>query len=192
MSTILRADTPTELRVLDQQLASPAGHAWVGVSVVMAAAAPIGLIIALAGRSWIGAVVSVAWFFLWTGWIFRARHKLKAARPYRVTVQAGIPLVHEAHEIYSRLSVDSAHYALPLIETMYRISVIPVRGPEGEQRLEDLIAERLQALRGLLAAEDAVTISTAQPTLNDRDDLNAAKAYQDALNEVQAKLTYSV
>jgi hypothetical protein len=158
----------------------------------MAAAAPIVLIISIAGGSWIGSVVAVGWFFLWTGWIFRIRSKLKAARPYRVQVRAGIAQIHEAHEIYRRLSIDSAHYALPLIETMYRISVIPVQGPDGERRLEALIAERLQALRGLLAAEDAVTLSTAQPSLSDRDDLNTVKAYQDALNEVQAKLTYAV
>lgn len=192
MATILRVDTPQELRDLDAQLGRPAVLGRIVVSVILAAASPIVLVFALVALNPIGALVSIGWFVLWTGWIFRIWHKLKAARPYRVPVRVGIGEIRKAHDIYRRLSPESTGHALPLIFTMYRISAVEVRGEIGSRRLTNLMRERTDALQNLLAAEDEVQIAVAMPTVQDRDDLDAVKAWQLALAEVEAKLTFRV
>jgi hypothetical protein len=192
MATILRVDTPAELRDLDAQLGNPVVFARIVLSLIFAAVSPIVLVFAILARSPIGVVVSVGWFALWTGWIFRLQHRLKAARPYRVRVRVGIDEIREAHDIYRRLSPQSTDYAVPLILTMYRISVIEVRGELGERRLLNLMKERTSALRNLLAAEDEVAVATAMQSVDDRDDLDAMSAWRDALAEVEAKLTFTI
>lgn len=194
MATILRVDTPSELRDIDARLSKPSVRGRIALSVVMAAAAPIVLLFSLLALDPIGVGVSLVWFVAWTGWIFRMRSRLKAALPYRVTVRAGVPEIRRAHSIYHRLSPESSsrEYALPLVRAMYRISTVPVQGDIGERHLVNLMRERVDALQRLLDAEDQVAIASAGQWANDRDDMNAVTAYQDALNEVAAKLEYDV
>jgi hypothetical protein len=189
MATILRVDTPDELRDLDAYLGRPAVAGRIALSVIMAAASPIVLVIAIVGGWWTGIVMSVLWFLVWTGWIFRLWHRLKAARPYRVPVRLGIDEIGRAHNAYRKLSLDSQQYALPLVDVMYRLSVVPVRGQYGERRVVNEMRGRSVAIERLLAVEDDIQIGTAQPLLQDRDDVATAEAYRAALDEVQAKLT---
>jgi hypothetical protein len=192
MGTILRVDTPAELRDLDAQLGRPSVVGRIVLSLVFAAAAPIVLVFAIVVLDPIGVAVSLGWFLLWTGWIFRLRHRLKAARPWRVRVSTGIDEIREAHAIYRHLTPASREYARPLIYTLYRISAIEVRGEIGERRLLHEMRDRTESLRHLLAAEDEVQIATAMPTIHDRDDLDALAAWRQALAEVEAKLTFDV
>jgi hypothetical protein len=194
MATILRVDTPQELLNVDAQLDRPSFRGRMVFSLIMAAAAPIVLLFALVTLNPIGVLVAVGWFFLWTGWLLSIRRKLKGARPYRVPVQAGISQIREAHGIYRRLSEQSSSrsYALPLINTMYRISVVPVQGEYGEHRLVELMQERVDALRKLLAAEDKVSLASAGQWAADRDDLGAVEAWHEALAEVEAKLNFTI
>lgn len=194
MGTVLRVDTPKQLRDLDAQLGRPSVVGRIVVSLIFAAASPIVLVFAVLVLDPIGVLVSIGWFALWTGWIFRLQHKLKAARPYRVPVLAGLDEIRQAHDIYRRFSPDSSsrEYALPLVEAMYRISVVPVKGQLGERRLVGLMRERVAALRNLLDAEDRVALASAGQWADDRDDLGVVQAYQEALVEVEAKLRYEI
>lgn len=190
MATILRVDTPQHLRDLDAQLGRPTVLGRIALSVFMALASPVVLVFALISLNPLGVLASVGWFFLWTGWIIRIWHKLKPARPYRVPVRVGVGEIREAHDIYNRLTPESTGHALPLILTMYRISGIEVQGAGGELRLVNLMRERTTALRNLLDAEDEVRLAVAMPAVQDRDDLDSAKAWRAALAEVDAMLTY--
>lgn len=192
MATILRVDTPQELLKVDAQLDRPSFRGRMVFSLIMAAAAPVVLLFALVTLNPIGVLVAVGWFFLWTGWLLSIRRKLKGARPYRVPVRAGVEEIRKAHEIYSHLTSQSVGAALPLIFTMYRISVIEVHGEAGQQRLLDLMRERTAALQGLLAADDNLAIMAAAPTVQDRDDLEAAEAWRQAVAEVEAKLSFTL
>lgn len=186
MATILRVDTPKELRRLDAYLDKPSVRGRIAVSVIMALASPIVLIFSVLALNPIGVMVSLGWFALWTGWIWRIWHKLKPARPYRVQVRVGVREIREAHNRYRRLVGESSarDYALPLINAMYRISMSPVQGPAGEQRLVALMRERVQALGRLLDAEDKINHAADGLSLGDRVDLATVAAYQDSLNEV--------
>lgn len=194
MSTILSIETPDELRALDAYLNRDSVRGRIVLSVILAAAAPFGLLFAVLGGSVIGVVVAFAWAAFWTGWIIRIWYRLRAARPYRIPVIQGVQQIGEAHNLYRRLSTESSsrEYALPLVKAMYRISTVPVIGPSGEQHLVELMQERVEALQRLLAAEDRVAIASAGEWANDRDDLGAVQAYQDALNEVAAMLNTDV
>lgn len=193
MTTILRVDAPDKYRALDARLNKPGMLGRIMLSLIMAAASPVVLVMALLSHSVSGVVASVVWFVLWTAWLVPPYRKAKASRRYRVRIVAGADEVREAHTIYNRLSRESSsrEYALPLIKAMYEISVIPVQGDYGQRRLVGLLRERVAALRGLLAAEDDIALASARGWTEDRDDLNAVKAYQDALREVEEKLTYS-
>lgn len=193
MTTILRVDAPDKYRALDARLNKPGMLGRIMLSLIMAAASPVVLVMALISHSVSGVVASVVWFVLWTAWLVPPYRKAKASRRYRVRIVAGADEVREAHTIYNRLSRESSsrEYALPLIKAMYEISVIPVQGDYGQRRLVGLLRERVAALRGLLAAEDDIALASARGWTEDRDDLNAVKAYQDALREVEEKLTYS-
>jgi hypothetical protein len=194
MATILRVDAPAEYRTLDATLDNPTTLGLIVVSVIMALASPVVLVMALFAHNLMGVFASIVWFLLWTGWLFPLYRKAKASRAYRVRIVAGQDEIREAHRIYYRLNPESSSrdYALPLIKAMYQISVIDVQGEYGERRLAGLMRERVAALRGLLAAEDEIALASANGWVNDRDDLGAVKAYQDALNEVAAKLDYTV
>lgn len=194
MATILRVDTPDRLRDLDARLNDNKVRGRIVFSLIMSVAAPVVLVFAVLALDPIGVIVAILWLVLWVGWIIRLWHKLKAAREYRVPVRHGIAEIREAHNIYRRLSNESSsrEYALPLVNTMYQISVIEVQSEYGERRLAYLMRERVHALRNLLRAEDRIAIASARGWTEDRDDLDAASAYQDALNEVEAKLRFEI
>jgi hypothetical protein len=194
MATILSIDAPDEFRALDARLDKPGTLGRIALSLIFAAAAPVVLVMALIGHDLMGVFASIVWFLLWTGWLFPLYRKIKASRRFRVRIVAGQDAIREAHAIYNRLNPESSsqEYALPLIKTMYQISVIPVQGEYGVLRLENLMRERVHALRGLLAAEDEVALASAAGWTRDRDDMDAVTAYQDALNEVAAKLNYTL
>lgn len=188
MTTILRVDTPKKLRDLDATLEKPAVVGRIAFSLVLAAAAPVGLFFAIIAGDWIGIAVAVGWFALWTGWIFRIWHRLKAARPYRVPVRYGVDLIKTAHDTYRRLTPASAETAHALVKTLYRLSVVDVAGETGEARVRAEMQVRVDLLQNLLAAEDAVQVATAQHSLDDQDDVAGVKAWREALAEVEAKL----
>lgn len=194
MATILSIDAPDEYRALDARLDKPGMIGRITLSLIFAAAALIVLVMALLGHNLMGVFASIVWFLLWTGWLFPLYGKIKASRQYRVRIVAGQDEIREAHTIYNGLNPESSsrEYALPLIRTMYQISVIPVQGEYGVRRLENLMRERLDALASLLAAEDEIALASAAGWTRDRDDMAAVTAYQDALNEVAAKLNYTL
>lgn len=194
MPTILRIDAPDKYRALDARLDRSATLGRIAFSLIMAGAAPVVLVMALLAHSPIGVATSIGWFVLWTAWLVPLYRTAKASRRYRVRIVAGEDEIREAHAIYNQLNPDasSREYALPLIMAMYQISVVPVKGEYGDRRLVNLLRERVEALRGLLAAEDEIALSSAAGWTEGRDDLGTAKAYLDALNEVAAKLDYSV
>lgn len=184
MSTILSIETPDELREMDAYLSRDSVRGRIVLSLIFAAAAPFGLLLAILGGSVIGVVVALAWFVLWTGWIVRIWYRLRDARPYRIPVRLGVQQIGEAHNLYRRLSDQSTHYALPLVLAMYPLSRVDAQGGTGQASVVALMQDRVNALRKLLDAEDEVRLSVADPLLLNRDDLIASQAYQDALAEV--------
>lgn len=194
MATILRVDAPAKYRDLDARLDKAGTLGRIALSVIMAAGALLVFVMALISGNLLGMAVSVGWFFAWTGWLFPLYRQAKASRAYRVRIVAGQDEIREAHDIYKRLNPESSsrEYALPLIKTMYAISVVDVQGEYGQRRLANLMKERVEALRNLLATEDDIALASASGWTDDRTDIGAVNAYREALAEVEAKLNYSV
>lgn len=152
---------------------------------LFAIAAGIVLLFAAVGGSLFGMLLMAAVFGLLAGPIVRLWWRMRAVKPYRMTLRYGEDEIRQAHWIYRRLAaLSSQQYARPLVLTMYRLSSFPVDSDAGARQVHVEILKRLASLRRLHEAEDHLTAAAAGRIVVDQDDLDASSAYAAALDEV--------
>jgi hypothetical protein len=186
MATVLRVDAPAGIRRFDARYRID-WHGGGVMALLLLIAGPI--VMALTSGDLFGVVFSALWTATWAGlfvwWIVNTRR----TNQWRVAVRIGAELILEAHRLYWKLSPDARGYALPLLNTMYRLSVIEVLGDTAQRRVRAEMSDRIAALRGLLDAEDGLRLVSADLSLRDRDDLDAIAAWRQALVEVEKRLS---
>lgn len=194
MATIFRVDTPAELRRLDASYDTDRFAAWVWFVTVATVMLSIATVVAVVADFGPAAVAILAALLLATMVAeVRTVRTMRRMPPWRQPVRIGIPHIVQAHDLYWKLTPETrGSYALPLIETMYRLSVIDVHGQAAIDRIGDAIRDRYVALRHLVDAEDRLRMVAADPSLADGDDLAAAAAWEQAIGDVERQVTTSL
>lgn len=186
---MFRIDTPAHIeRRYNRE--DTTGYVILAVLAAMAAAIGCGgaALLLLGGTrrtDHIGAALCMVWALAWTvamRWAVRRRARDHAAiRRWQITPQIGYSEVVEAHLVYAKLSTDAQiNYGFPLIKRLYELSTLDIRGEVGQRKILAQMRERAEVLRRLVDAEDKLRLYALDPRLADRDDIAAAKLWQQA------------
>ena len=189
MATVLRVNTPAQLRRRDLRFRDPRFEGWMVIAMFMVASGILTLFIGLQSPDATMSVTAALWLAAWGGWLISIRVRATKIDAWRVPVRHGIDELREAHWIYRRLSVEAQGYALPLVDTLYRLSVLEVSSAAGIAKVTKQMRRRVHTLRRLHEAEDRLALYAAEPTLVDRSDTDAAELWRSALDEIDARLS---
>lgn len=179
MEYVLRVDTPAEIRERygDNHAALASAAVFFGL------AGAIALVIQIVGHSPIGAAVCIAWILFQAATLRYAVRRRQEIQRWLQPVEIGQSYIKFAHEAYWKLTPETrASYGLPLVNRMYTLSVLDVRGRDAIKGIEGQMRTRWFALNDLVDAEDKQRLYGAEPLVADRDDVDAAQIWQQAVD----------
>jgi hypothetical protein len=185
---VLRVDTPADLRRASASFADGfSGLIWVtGLAMT---AGIITFVIQLAGRVPIGAAICLVWVTAWGSALRWGLVKRRQIARWRQPIRIAPQRIYDAHTAYWKLTPETrTAYGLPLIEALYRLSVLDVKGTEATHRVHAAMYNRVYALNDLVDAEDKLRLYAVDPTLADNDDLTAAAAFQQAIEAAEQQI----
>jgi hypothetical protein len=188
----LRVDAPAEIRKRAQRVSSGMFDLVIAVAVAAVLADVAAAVLLLVGgfrsTDFIGAAGCAGWAVAWVLVARWAVRRKASVRPWYITPRVREVDVWRAHGVYEKLTPETqASYGRALVARIYDLSLTDVRGA-GERVIRRQIDDRLRALRGLVDAEDKMRLYAAEPALADRDDVNTAKLWQQAVDEANKYL----
>jgi hypothetical protein len=189
MATIVRVDAPAHIRRYSTSVDLTGWTCLAGLCLICIGGGVVALIIMMVGGEGWGAVICEAWTALWVWVLVWALRVRGAVRRWHQPIGIGEWIVEDAHSDYWGLSPETrTAYGLPLIESLYRLSMIEVRGQPAREQVITRMEQRRAALRTLVDAEDRLRLYVAEPALADDDDLNAVAAFDQAIAEIEKAL----
>lgn len=188
---MIRVDAPDRVRKRAAKM-SNGGYGMLAVmALFMIVTGLISTVILAAGRDLIGVAVCAVWIAAWGDIAGRARRIGREVNRWLVAAHDTHHRlrIREAHEAYWNLSAEArAQYGLPIVQTMYRLAAIEVRGRDASNQIHEALWDRVEAIRGLVDAEDKLRLYGADPMLADRDDIAAAEEWSKAVADVERVL----
>lgn len=195
MTAVLRVDAPDKIRRQANRFAN-GGYALLGGMAAIAALVGLGgfALLMLGGSrltDYIGALLCLVWAgsgVLVGRWAGRVRASILK---WQFHPQIADMAFYRAHGVYEKLSPETqTNYGLPLIRRMYELDALDVRGPVAQGKIHQQITNRVDALKGLLDAEDKQRLYAVDPLLADGDDVDAAKLWQQAVEQADQYLRH--
>ena len=192
---MLRVDTPDKIRRQADRFANGGYGLLAGLAFIAALVGVGGFALLMLGGSRFTDYIGAALCLVWAGagvvvvrWAGRCRASILK---WQFHPQIAEMAFYRAHGIYEELSPETrVNYGLPLIRRMYELDAIDVRGGSARGKITRQIDARVDALRGLLDAEDKQRLYAADPLLADGDDVDAAKLWQQAVEQADQYLRH--
>lgn len=192
-TSYLRVDTPAKIRARARR-SREGTYGVVGCVSVLAMVAGIGgaAMLLLGGfrlTDYLGAALLALWVVVWWRVLAGAIGAERSIRQWRITPRVGQIWIGPAHAAYEKLSPDTrANYGRALVARIYDLSQTDVRGKTAMRQVEHRIMDRVKALEGLVDAEDKLRLYAVDRDLVDRDDVDAAALWQQAVEQADRYL----